>query len=241
MRTFNVVHCSYYSNKIRYPITVVQISDLHCKEYGIGQKYLIDQILGINPHFIACTGDLFNRRKKIYCQHVFDLLDGLTPKYPVFITEGNHEASMDDIGEMYLTEAGKHNAHVLLDTCEDLLEIRVIGMKQRPDPEVLKSLMSSDRLNLVLSHRPECFSLYCDSGADLVLAGHAHGGQIRIGDVAIYAPQQGVFPKYTSGLYTKDHTSMYVSKGLGDTVLFPRINNPHELNVIHLKPSADAM
>ena len=80
---------------------------------------------------------------------------------------------------------------------------------------------------------------YAQTDADVILCGHAHGGQIRIGNTALYAPQQGMFPPYTSGLYERNGTKLYVSRGLGDTVIWPRIHNPHELNVFRFAPETE--
>ena len=74
--------------------------------------------------------------------------------------------------------------------------------------------------------------------ADLVLTGHAHGGQVRIPFVGgLIAPNQGLFPHYTEGVYSKDNTDMVVSRGLGNSVIPVRINNTPELVMITLKKS----
>ena len=93
-------------------------------------------------------------------------------------------------------------------------------------------------VTVLLSHRPELFETYVSEGFDLVLCGHAHGGQWRIPGVlnGLYAPHQGLFPPYAGGMYQKDNTTMIVSRGLArETVPVPRIFNPPELVVITLK------
>ena len=97
-------------------------------------------------------------------------------------------------------------------------------------------MLADDRLNVVLTHRPERFSIYAQTQADVILSGHAHGGQIRFGHRGVYAPQQGFFPKYTEGWYRIGKSSMYVSRGLGNTIAFPRVFNTPELNVIDFLP-----
>ena len=128
-------------------------------------------------------------------------------------------------------------ANLLLDNAQTIQDIKLIGLCEYPDVSLVDSFASDHLFNLVLSHRPELFELYSNTKADLVLSGHAHGGQIQVGSRALYAPEQGLFPKYTAGLYEKNNTKMFVSRGLGDTILIPRINNPHELNVIYLIPA----
>ena len=87
-----------------------------------------------------------------------------------------------------------------------------------------------------LSPRPELFRTYVENNIDLVLTGHAHGGQIRIPFIGgVVAPNQGLFPKYTSGLFTENNTNMIISRGIGNSIIPFRINNRPELVVITLK------
>ena len=126
--------------------------------------------------------------------------------------------------------------HVLRDEFVDSGPVRFIGLKQYAEPEKLASMLSCEKLNVVLAHRPERFPLYAGTGADVILSGHAHGGQVRLFGIGLYAPEQGVFPKYTSGIYTIDKSLMYVSRGLGNTVIVPRVFNTPELDVLSFKP-----
>lgn len=90
--------------------------------------------------------------------------------------------------------------------------------------------------NILLSHRPEQFIVYKDMNVDLVFSGHAHGGQIRIPFIGgLIAPNQGLFPKYTNGIYKNDVTSMVVSRGLGNSIFPFRLFNRPELVVVTLK------
>ena len=102
--------------------------------------------------------------------------------------------------------------------------------------EVLKNLVRDDLYSILLSHRPELFETYVKSGANLVLSGHAHGGQFRLPLLGgLFAPHQGFFPKYDAGLFSKQNTNMIVSRGIGNS-LFPfRINNRPEIILIILK------
>ncbi len=88
---------------------------------------------------------------------------------------------------------------------------------------------------ILLSHRPELFDVYHEAGIDLVLCGHAHGGQVRLPFIGAFAPNQGFFPEYTAGLYRQGDTQMVVSRGLGNSSFPIRINNPPELVVITLQ------
>ena len=101
----------------------------------------------------------------------------------------------------------------------------------------LQELVSDyDGYTVLLSHRPELFEVYAESGADLVLSGHAHGGQFRLPFVGgLIAPNQGFFPQYDAGLYTEENTNMIVSRGIGNSLLPFRINNRPEVILIELR------
>ncbi len=235
-KPFETSHTDIRSEKLDHPYTVVQISDLHNNRYGEKQAVLVNAVLAQKPDFVVCTGDLFNRHDASEFQNAFDLIDALAPHLTVWVVEGNHEIALGEQGEFFLQKVTDKGAKILRNNTDDFGRLHIIGLKQRADREELQRHILFDRFNLVLCHRPELFPHYIGCGADLILCGHAHGGQIRIGNVALYAPQQGLFPKYTAGLYEQQGTKMYVSRGLGDTVLPPRIHNPYELCVFHLLP-----
>ena len=89
---------------------------------------------------------------------------------------------------------------------------------------------------ILLSHRPELFDVYAESGLDLVLSGHAHGGQFRLPFIGgLVAPNQGFFPKYDAGVYTEENTHMIVSRGIGNSILPFRFNNRPEVVLINLQ------
>ena len=92
-----------------------------------------------------------------------------------------------------------------------------------------------DDYTILLSHRPELFETYVNCGVDLVLSGHAHGGQFRLPFIGgLVAPNQGLFPKYDAGLYTKGDTNMIVCRGLGNSIIPIRFNNRPEIVLLEL-------
>ena len=98
--------------------------------------------------------------------------------------------------------------------------------------------VSEDSYTILLSHRPEYYEAYTGHDFDLVLCGHAHGGQWRIPGIlnGLYAPHQGIFPKYAGGKYDNEDMTMIVSRGLAkETTKIPRIFNRPELVVIDIK------
>ena len=95
-----------------------------------------------------------------------------------------------------------------------------------------------EKVTILLSHRPELLKTYAANGVDLVLTGHAHGGQVRLPFIGpIYSPSQGLFPKLTSGLYREGETQMFVSRGIGNGIAPYRFNDGPELAVLVLEPA----
>jgi len=100
----------------------------------------------------------------------------------------------------------------------------------------LKTLRRNDVFSILLAHHPEMFDIYMENGMDLIFTGHAHGGQFRIPFIGgLFAPDQGLFPEYTSGCYVKGKSAMFVSRGLGNSIMPIRINNPPEIVEVTLK------
>ena len=96
-------------------------------------------------------------------------------------------------------------------------------------------MKDSSAFQILLCHRPELFHLYSETKIGLIFTGHAHGGQFRIPFIGgLIAPDQGLFPKYTSGAYKRDDSTMIVSRGLGNSVIPIRIFNRPEIVVVTL-------
>lgn len=152
---------------------------------------------------------------------------------PVFLSPGNHDWFYvpED-----LEEIGKSGA-ILLDNADREICVRGVslgvgGLSSVPDEEWLDDFSRKEGYKILLCHHPEYYERYVkDKDIDLILAGHAHGGQIRIGRRGIYAPGQGLFPKYTKGVYDG---RMVVSAGCANTASVPRIGNPCEVVIIGL-------
>lgn len=222
---------------------IVHISDLHNAEFGDGQKDLIDKIKAQDADIIVITGDMIDSRRTDVDKAV-ELITGLGNKIPVYYVTGNHESRVREYNELEskLIENGVtvlKNESVKIE--KDSSFINVIGVD---DPSFGMSAndifhtvseLKTDGYDVLLSHRPELFETYCESGAELVLCGHAHGGQVRIPFIGgIVAPNQGLFPEYTAGSYKSGSTEMIVSRGLGNSIIPLRVNNPPELVVITL-------
>lgn len=222
---------------------IVHISDLHNAEFGNGQKDLIDKIEAQDADIIVITGDMIDSRRTDVDKAV-ELITGLGNKIPVYYVTGNHESRVREYNELEskLIENGVtvlKNESVKIE--KDSSFINVIGVDD-PSFGMLAndifhtvSELKTDGYDVLLSHRPELFETYCESGAELVLCGHAHGGQVRIPFAGgLVAPNQGLFPEYTAGSYKSGSTEMIVSRGLGNSIIPLRVNNPPELVVITL-------
>lgn len=230
---------------------ILQISDLHNKKFGDNQDVLIQKMKSIDPDIIAITGDLID--SKSYDAEVsMQLIREMVKKYPVYFVTGNHEQWSGKYNslEKELKKYGVNvlrNEHVGIRKGEQ--EINLLGID---DPEFgtgnrdegniiideikkAKIEMQPDRYNVLLSHRPEFIKEYTNERLDLVLSGHAHGEQVRLPFIGgLVAPNQGVLPKYTAGLYVEQNTSMVVSRGLGNSIIPQRILNRPEIVVVQL-------
>ena len=232
---------------------IAHVSDLHNDEFGKDNAKLISLIENSAPDIIAITGDIFD------CHHTdVDVAIKFAEKAvqiaPCYYVAGNHEQRVPDAYEK-LIDAFEEIGIVVLDNKAVTVEragqsINVLGVS---DPgfetdylfgdtegvlnHYLSELMTDkESFNLLLSHRPELFELYERHDVDLVLTGHAHGGQFRLPFVGgLYAPNQWLFPEYDAGLYTEDNTNMIVSRGIGNS-LFPfRFNNRPEVVLVTLE------
>ncbi|MCL2695753.1 MAG: metallophosphoesterase family protein [Clostridiales bacterium] len=231
-QVFDVTHYTYRNAKIHSGLNgyrMVQVSDFHNAAYG---SEIIAAIRTLNPQLIAITGDLFDRHRPDVIAPAFSLLHQAVTLAPVYFVQGNHETTLADYPRL-IRQMREIGVHVLEDEAVSLQGFRLIGLKERADLQTLNDLIRPDRLNVVLSHRVEAFKMYAAAGADLVLSGHAHGGQARPFGLALYAPQQGPFPRYTKGVYTRGQTTMIASAGLGDGKL-PRVCNRPELVCVTL-------
>lgn len=248
-----ISNITYKNSKIPasfYGYKILQISDLHNAEFGKNQKTLIEKTKEIDPDIIFITGDLidsYNTNIDISMKYI----DGITDIAPIYFIPGNHESRIESYNELCdrLTSSGVkilNNKNVFIQ--KDSSSIGLIGLddpafiQTSNQDELFKKLLvdlskdiDSD-FKMLLSHRPEKIVDYKDAKVDLVFSGHAHGGQFRIPFVGgLLAPNQGFFPKYTSGIYKEDNTSMIVSRGLGNSIFPFRINNSPELVVVTLE------
>ena len=228
---------------------IVHVSDLHNATFGEDNSKLLEMIKAAEPDIIAVTGDVVDSRRTNTVIAADFLKEALTIA-PVYYVTGNHEFRIAQT-ESFIEEVKSLGVTVLENESLTLAKgndsITLCGIddptfagEYLADEEAyviarhLEELQKKDSFSLLLSHRPEFFELYAEYGFDLVLSGHAHGGQFRLPVVGGFiAPGQGLFPEYDSGFYEKNSTSMIVSRGLGNSIIPLRIfNRPEIITVV---------
>ena len=241
---------------------IAHVSDLHNAEMGKDNEKLIAMLREAEPDIICITGDLIDSRHTDI-EIALQFARAAMEIAPCYYVPGNHEANLSKTKYSQL-ESGLLDAGVIvLHDSEVILEkngaaISIIGIDDpncysastsitageeyeskvgsTMDPERIRELSTIDSFTLLLSHRPEYFGQYTEADVDLVLSGHAHGGQFRLPFVGgLVTPNQGLFPKYDAGLYTEENTNMLVSRGIGNSILPFRFNNRPEVILIELR------
>lgn len=228
---------------------IVQVSDLHNAEFGENNSDLLLAIKEQSPDIIVITGDVVDSRRTDV-QIARDFVNNASKIAPVYYVTGNHEARVKVEDEIDNIELNKnvivlHNKDILLEKGESVIQL--IGVDD-PDYKAVKDsteymnkrlekYCNNEYFKILLSHRPELFEVYAENNMNVIFSGHAHGGQFRLPFIGgVIAPHQGLFPTYDAGLYyATDDTTMVVSRGLGDSIIPLRINNPPELVVVTLE------
>ena len=231
---------------------IAHVSDLHNAEMGKDNEKLLTILRDADPDMIAITGDLIDSRST-NVEIALNFIREAVKIAPCYYVTGNHEARVNEYDEL---KSGMESAGVIVledaqtEISLDGDTITLIGVN---DPSYQTDYLFGDsetvmntkleelhtengEFTVLLSHRPELFDSYADHGMDLVLSGHAHGGQFRLPFIGgLVAPNQGLFPEYDAGIYTEGNTNMLVSRGIGNSILPFRINNRPEVILIELQ------
>ena len=243
---------SVESDKISQSVRIALITDLHGCWYGKEQENLLRAVEQENPDIILLGGDIFDDEVPYEKSEI--TVEKLAKKYPCYYVSGNHEYWSNDI-ENILEILKKHGVTILSAACETVqLNGQNINICGVDDPDVVRytkdgvpfekqlSKVEEDCANgaftVLLSHRPEFAETYQEYKFNLVLTGHAHGGQWRIPGIlnGLFAPNQGLFPKYAGGRYDFEEQTLIVSRGLArESTFAPRIFNRPELVIIDLE------
>ena len=220
---------------------IVQISDLHNAKFGKNNQKLVDRVRECDPDMIVLTGDLVDSNHTNVDRAV-QFVDEIVKICPVYYVTGNHEYWLDTSEYEKLMDGLASAGMIILD--DQVVEIsrgdakfRLVGLDDKSLADgTLEALLSDEKeLTVVLAHEPQYLARYAGTGVDLVLSGHAHGGQFRLPFVGgIVAPDQGFLPEYTAGEYYMNGTEMIVSRGLGNSVIPVRLFNYPEIVCVEL-------
>ncbi len=230
---------------------IVQISDLHNAKFGKNNQRLVDRIRECDPDMIVLTGDLVDSNHTNVDRAV-QFVDEIVKICPVYYVTGNHEYWLEKSEYDELMDGLIGAGVVILD--DQVVEIsrgdakfRLVGLDDKSLADGTLGTLLNNAQNVahedsekkefivVLAHEPQYLARYAGTGVDLVLSGHAHGGQFRLPFVGgIVAPDQGFLPEYTAGEYYMNGTEMIVSRGLGNSVIPVRLFNYPEIVCVEL-------
>lgn len=253
-----IVKYSVSSDKIKEKYRFVFLSDMHSKEFGKDNERLIKMTETLKPDAVLIGGDMLCSGPSFDRTQILSLCRKLCQRYPVYYGNGNHELRMRtrDYGITYeafveeLQEAGVKylsNSKCKLAPEIDLYGLDISGNFYRKlkfdrmkKDFITESIGNSDkkRYNILLAHSPNFFDAYSDWGADLSLAGHFHGGTVRLpGDIGLMTPQMQFFSTNVVGIKSRAKSRMIISAGLGTHTVNVRINNRPELVCVDLLPA----
>ena len=241
-------------------IRVLQLSDLHSKEFGKDNKILLNKIINEKPDLVVATGDLIDSNmKKI--DNIVNFLSSINKIAPVFYIPGNNEMRCNRLNEI-LNKLKINNIVVLYNEIKIIriksTIVNILGLVEKriddgelfyekvnskyigeKSGDLLKRLENMNGVKLVLSHYPENYKLnekscYSKYKFDIMFSGHAHGGQFILPFIGgLFAPGQGILPKYYSGIYGKEN-KLIVSRGLGNSGFPLRLFNRPNIVVVDI-------
>lgn len=248
--TFYKIKSSAFSKDVRFAF----ISDLHAQDY----RKALELTREAKPNYILLGGDIFEAiTGYIDDENIKTLpfLFELARLAPTFYCTGNHEdnATHSELKGLRAFRGLWHNYNkdfvekirssgvkLLIDDYLTVDGITFGGLASglvtdsgEPNVEFLQKFASLDAPKVLISHHPEYYPKYMKGlPIDLIVSGHAHGGQWRFFNRGVFAPGQGLFPKYTSGVYDG---RLVVSRGLKAKSTVPRIFNPCEVVIIDIE------
>lgn len=247
LRTYTVV-----SPKLTAEVRLAVVTDFHSSDNA---DDVAAMVASCAPDAVLLVGDLFDDdTQNRPPERTLSLMRQLSAQYPCYYVSGNHEAWTGEMDALY--QQTEDAGVTVLRMSSGVLTVRGqrIALCGVPDPyemvysgapdteeqirQAMENVDSAD-FTVLLAHRPELLAKYAQFPVDLVVSGHAHGGQVRIPGVlnGLYAPNQGWFPKLAGGAYTQDGTTLIVSRGLAVRTRLPRIFNRPEVVLVRCVPA----
>ncbi len=240
---------SHYQFKAPDDLTIVHLTDVHNTHFGKDDCELLGAVRQADPDYIFITGDLLNKRNPDE-EDSYRLIEKLLEIAPIYFVWGNHEQYLEERGTAFVEGLKQRGVHVLVNESVMLdHKIQLAGLEDiyyiSHEPKnfqrehvsnLLQQTLKPADYTILLVHQPQLFDVYQQYDIDLVLAGHTHGGVIRLPLIGgVVAPNQGLFPKYDAGLFEKNNTTMLISRGLGKSIIPVRVLCRPEVIVIQLK------
>lgn len=228
-----IIENEFRTSSVVVPVRFALISDLHNAVFDdiLPKLETVDAVL--------VNGDLTDRHSKgCGFEHSVDFLRTVPKIRPVFYSLGNHERKMRE-RDAYFKAIAHTDVNLLDNSQAEFSGIYLGGLTSnaegRADTGFLDRFEENNGYKLLLCHHPEVWARDVkDRNIDLTLCGHAHGGQINILGRGLFAPGQGLFPRYSGGMYGGG--KMLLSRGMTNNTVFPRINNPCEFHIVTVKP-----
>ena len=237
-------------------VRIALLADLHSCTYGDSMNELLSEVYGQEPDIVLLGGDIFDHAMPD--KNAETVVAALSEKYPCFYVTGNHEfysgenrflIKMDILEKHGVRRLSGEYDTVSVNGCQinicgvdDPIGVNYTSSITEGFEEQLENVSrakENGNYTILLSHRPEKMELYAQYDFDLVLSGHAHGGQWRVPLLfnGLYAPDQGFLPKYAGGFYEENGTKMIVSRGLATKEVrsVQRVYNKPEVVIVDLK------
>jgi len=240
-----------YSDKVTAPVRLAIVADLHSCYYGADGRTLLFAVDDEEPDAVLLVGDVFDR--KLSEDNAKTIVSALADQYPCYYVTGNHEY-WDGRASEYKTWLQEQGVIVLSGECAcatfNGVTINICGVDDSAYKgedylyeqiyQTLENEANHDLFTVLMVHRPDGADAYKTYDSDLIVCGHAHGGQVIIPYLVngLYVPTQGLFPKYAGGRYDFENTTMIVSRGLAreSSSIVPRVFNRPELVIIDIIP-----
>lgn len=248
-----VTRYEFTTGKLSSPWKIALLSDLHNEEFGENNSLLIEKINAFAPDTILMCGDMVIKDDPDVSV-VLELCEALAETADIYYIYGNHEGTLQYASDglqipldRYLTARGVRVLYGGVyqiphgDDTIDLLAKSITADQYRENPSnraMAEAFMAKDTFKLVMSHYPDLiYDALKDMEFDLAVAGHYHGGQVILPGIGgLFHKDTGLFPEYYGGAYPLSHGTLILSRGLGNSTIFPRINNDPELILIEVRP-----
>ena len=217
------------------------LTDLHGSRFGDGSRTLLDAVAASKPDVICISGDLADENTD--AEMLPPLLRGLCDIAPTYYVTGNHEWRREDTEALLrqITDCGVtvlRNDYRVLERDGQVLVLAGAedpnGYADMEKPEELvkriRQEVPGDPYMVMVYHRNDSIDLWSSLQTDAVLAGHGHGGVIKLPFVGgLLGVDRRLFPQNAEGLYTEGRTTLAVSRGVGGIRLW---NRPHLPTVV---------